>query len=101
MTLMDATAFEQWRKIAESGDFEASLAALEQSVALLEQGGLSLAEMTDCYELGLKLSKRCSDLLRAAELRVTLLDREFADETVPDSLIDDSGSNEEDEDEDA
>lgn len=96
MTHVDATEFKTWQIIAESGDFEASLSALEQSVALLEQGGLSLANMTDCYELGLKLSKRCSDLLREAELRVTLLDREFAEDAVLESLNDIDGSDEED-----
>jgi exodeoxyribonuclease VII small subunit len=70
--------FDDWRAIADAGDFEAVLAALEESVALLERGGLSLAAMTDCYEIGLRLSRRCTELIRAAELRVTILDEEYA-----------------------
>ena len=78
MSDSEATPFQTWREIAETGEFEAALAALEASVATLEKGGLSLATMTECYELGLKLSRRCSELIRAAELRITLLDQEYA-----------------------
>lgn len=75
--------FAEWSQLAEEGEFEPALAALEESVALLEDGGLSLATMTECYELGLRLSRRCSTLLREAELRISLLDQSFAeDDTV-------------------
>ncbi len=83
MTAPGSNDFEAWQAVAESGNFEASLDALEQSVALLEHGGLSLGDMTTCYELGLKLSRRCSDLLRDAELKITLLDREFSADHAP------------------
>jgi exonuclease VII small subunit len=36
--------------------------------------------MTACYELGLRLSRRCSTLLREAELRISLLDQSLADD---------------------
>lgn len=76
--------FAEWRELAATGEFEPALAALEASVTLLESGGLTLAAMTDCYELGLRLSRRCADLLRAAELRISVLDQEFAAEPVSD-----------------
>ena len=72
--------FNEWGELAESGEFESCLEALEASVALLERGGLSLATMTDCYELGLKLSRRCTTLLREAELRVSIIDQEYAEQ---------------------
>jgi exodeoxyribonuclease VII small subunit len=72
--------FAAWSQLAEDGEFEPALAALEESVALLEDGGLSLATMTACYELGLRLSRRCSTLLREAELRISLLDQSLADD---------------------
>ncbi len=78
MTEQVSIDFTEWRQLAESGEFEPVLAALEESVALLEQGGLTLAAMSECYELGLRLSRRCTTLLRDAELRITLLDQEYA-----------------------
>ena len=78
MTEQVSIDFTEWRQLSESGEFEPVLAALEESVALLEQGGLTLAAMSECYELGLRLSRRCTTLLRDAELRITLLDQEYA-----------------------
>lgn len=72
--------FAEWSRLADDGEFEPALEALEASVALLEDGGLSLATMTECYELGLRLSRRCSTLLRDAELRISLLDQSFAED---------------------
>jgi exodeoxyribonuclease VII small subunit len=80
VTVPESTNFASWRALSETGDFEAVLAALEESVALLERGGLPLATMTECYELGLKLSRRCTTLLREAELRIFTLDQEYADQ---------------------
>lgn len=75
MTAVDSSTIAEWNQLAESGDFEAAYAALEESVGLLESGGLSLSLMTECYEAGLRLSKRCADLLRSAELRVAVLEQ--------------------------
>lgn len=80
MNDVESVDFESWRQLAETGEFEPVLAALEESVALLERGGLTLATMTECYELGLKLSRRSTELLRAAELRISTLDHEYADQ---------------------
>lgn len=85
MTEPESSKFESWRILAETGEFEPVLAALEASVALLEQGGLPLATMTECYELGLKLSRRCTNLLRDAELRIFTLDQEYADQQLTSS----------------
>jgi exodeoxyribonuclease VII small subunit len=69
--------FKAWENLAESGSFEEAFAAMEEAVSLLEQGGMPLADMTECYELGLRLSKRCATLLREAELKITQLDESF------------------------
>jgi exodeoxyribonuclease VII small subunit len=71
----DETTIADWARLAEDGDFEPAYEALEEAVTLLEAGGLSLTLMTDCYEVGLRLSKRCNDLLRSAELRVSVLEQ--------------------------
>lgn len=75
-----AQQFDEWIKQAESGSFEAAYEALESAVSLLERGGMPLADMTTCYELGIRLSKRCATLLREAELKITQLDQSFQDE---------------------
>lgn len=63
------------RALAANGDFEAVKDGLERCVALLEQGGLTLSESVDYYELGLLLSARCQTLLREAELRISVLEQ--------------------------
>lgn len=56
-----------------SEGFEASYRQLEDVVAMLEQGGLSLEETLARFEEGMRLARRCLSLLDAAELRVTRL----------------------------
>ena len=75
-----AQQFDEWGKLAESGSFEAAYEALESAVGLLERGGMPLTDMTTCYELGIRLSKRCASLLRDAELKITQLDQSFQDD---------------------
>lgn len=53
-------------------DYEAALAALEQTVERLGQGQEDLAESVRAYERGLRLARRCSQLLRDAERRIEL-----------------------------
>ncbi len=75
------TLFKTWENLAESGSFEEAFSAMEEAVGLLEQGGMPLADMTECYELGLHLSRRCATLLREAELKITQLDEMFQSDT--------------------
>jgi exodeoxyribonuclease VII small subunit len=53
-------------------DYEAAIAALEQTVERLGQGQEDLAESVRAYERGLRLARRCSQLLRDAERRIEL-----------------------------
>lgn len=58
--------------------FESVYEQLERAVAQLETGGLSLEESIAVYETGMRLARRCKEMLDAAELRVTEIEREMA-----------------------
>jgi len=53
--------------------YEQALAELEGIVAKLESNQLALEEMIALFERGRQLSRRCLELLEAAELRVQVL----------------------------
>ena len=65
-------------KRKQPDDFESLYKRLEETVARLEEGGLTLEQSLDLYEEGTKLARRCQELLQEAELRVTKLQEEFA-----------------------
>lgn len=58
--------------------FEQLYARLEDAVARLEQGGLSLEQAIALYEDGMTLAKQCQDRLDEAELKITKLKESFA-----------------------
>ncbi len=53
--------------------FEKDMLTLESLVAQLEKGDLTLEEMLNVFEQGIKLSKQCAATLETAEKRVKLL----------------------------
>jgi exodeoxyribonuclease VII small subunit len=53
--------------------FEELYRQLEDKVALLEQGGLSLDDSLAAYEEAVDLAQRCQQMLDRAELRITKL----------------------------
>jgi exodeoxyribonuclease VII small subunit len=53
--------------------FEELYQQLEEKVALLEQGGLSLDDSLTAYEEAVALARKCQQLLENAELRITRL----------------------------
>jgi exodeoxyribonuclease VII small subunit len=55
------------------GDFEKSLARLEEVVKRLENTDLSLDEAMKLFEEGVKLSRECQKQLEEAEGRVEIL----------------------------
>jgi exodeoxyribonuclease VII small subunit len=61
---------------AKEPGFEESLERLEQIVALLERGEAPLEGTIELFEEGIRLSRRCHDLLAVAEERVQKLVRE-------------------------
>ncbi|MBL8299846.1 MAG: exodeoxyribonuclease VII small subunit [Rhodanobacteraceae bacterium] len=64
-------------------DFEKSLDELEQLVARMEHGDLSLDDSLASFERGVALYRNCQSALEQAELRVRLL----LDPTDPDSAV--------------
>jgi exodeoxyribonuclease VII small subunit len=66
------------RKAPGPKDFEAAYKRLEETVARLEEGGLTLEQSLALYKEGMKLAQRCQELLGQAELKVTKLQEEFA-----------------------
>ncbi len=60
-------------------NFEPQYKRLEEIVARLEQGDLTLEESLSLYEEGMKLARRCQEMLQSAELRITKLQESFAE----------------------
>lgn len=58
--------------------FEELYRQLEEKVALLEQGGLSLDDSLSAYEDAVGLAQRCQEMLDKAELRITRLKESLA-----------------------
>jgi exodeoxyribonuclease VII small subunit len=58
--------------------FEELYRQLEEKVALLEQGGLSLDDSLSAYEEAVSLAQKCQQLLDGAELRITRLKESIA-----------------------
>jgi exodeoxyribonuclease VII small subunit len=65
------------KKIADKNiedlTFESAFKELEETLAKLEDGDLSLEESLALFERGQRLSAYCSKLLEQAELKVTQL----------------------------
>ena len=81
---------------AEQDTFEGVYRRLEETVRQLDAGGQTLDEAIALYEGGMRLARRCQELLDGAELRIVTLQQMFAAGT---ELTDD-GDTEYDEDED-
>ena len=75
--------------VAQQESFETVYTRLEETVRQLEDGGLSLDESIALFEQGMRLAKRCKELLDGAELRVTVLAEELqADGMMTNEAID-------------
>ncbi len=59
--------------MSESMNFETSLHKLEEIVARLENGELSLNESIRLFEKGIQLSADCRKTLETAKQKITLL----------------------------
>lgn len=58
--------------------FEGVFRELEETVRLLDAGGRTLDESIALYEKGMRLARRCQELLDAAELRIVTLQQSFS-----------------------
>jgi exodeoxyribonuclease VII small subunit len=54
-------------------EFESALGELEQLVAKMEGGDLSLADSLQAFEQGIRLTRQCQQALASAEQRVQIL----------------------------
>ena len=78
--------------------FEDALTNLEQIVAKMEKGELSLQQMMQKFEEGMKLAKYCSNKLNETEKKIELLMKQNEDESEwqelegPESLSQDQNS---------
>jgi exodeoxyribonuclease VII small subunit len=66
------------KKQATERTFEAKLTRLEDIVRTLDEGASPLDEMLALYEEGMTLTKECSEVLSAAEQKVTELQKSTA-----------------------
>lgn len=62
---------DEWRRGLDGLPFEELYRRLEETVARLEQGELSLTDAERLYRQGMELSRRCQQLLSETELRIT------------------------------
>ena len=57
----------------EDMNFEDAMKALEQIANELENGELSLEQSVDKFEEGIKISKKCNEVLEKAEKKISIL----------------------------
>jgi len=57
----------------EKVNFEESMQNLENIVQELEKGELNLEDSIKKFEEGIKLSKKCNEILEEAEKKITIL----------------------------
>ena len=60
--------------------FEDAFSQLRETVEALEAGNRSLEEATGLFDRGRKLAKTCNEMLSAAELQVSRLQRSFGEQ---------------------
>ena len=60
--------------------FEDAFSQLRETVEALEAGNLSLEEATRLFDRGMQLAKTCNEMLSAAELQVSRLQRSFGEQ---------------------
>ena len=57
----------------EEKSFEENMEQLEKIVTELEKGDVNLDESVKKFEQGMKISKKCNDILENAEKKITIL----------------------------
>ena len=72
-------------KNSDAGEltFEQALTELDETVRALEAGDMSLSEATSLYEKGMKLARECSEMLAAAELKITQIQTSYGEQMRP------------------
>ena len=65
--------------------FEDALVKLEETVHALEEGNLSLEESIKLYEVGMELTRVCTDRLAKAKLKITEIQTSYSGEETSDT----------------
>jgi exodeoxyribonuclease VII small subunit len=68
------------QKVPDDMTFEQALGRLEAVVSAMESGDLPLSEATNLYEDGMKLARVCSEMLAAAELKITKIQTAYGEQ---------------------
>jgi exodeoxyribonuclease VII small subunit len=77
--IMDGNSHKSNANLADLS-FEQALNRLEETVSTLEAGGLTLAEATRLFEDGMKMARLCSEMLAAAELRISRIQTSYGEQ---------------------
>ncbi|MSQ40769.1 MAG: exodeoxyribonuclease VII small subunit [Dehalococcoidia bacterium] len=64
----------------EKLSFEEARGRLEETARSLEAGSLTLQDATRLYEEGVRLARRCNELLSQAELRISYLQTSYGEQ---------------------
>ena len=72
-------------KNIEALSFEDALLKLEETVHALEEGNLSLEESIKLYEVGMELTRVCTDRLAKAKLKITEIQTSYSGEETSDT----------------
>jgi exodeoxyribonuclease VII small subunit len=72
---------------SQTPNFETAMAELEELVAQIETGNLSLEDSLKQFEQGIKLSRICQQALTDAEQRVKILTESLNGDTEEDFLV--------------
>ena len=72
------------KNIAELS-FEDALLKREETVHALEEGNLSLEESIKLYEVGMELTRVCTDRLAKAKLKITEIQTSYSGEETSDT----------------
>ena len=72
------------KKKKKTGDFEATIAELENLVEEMEHGDISLEESLQKFERGIELTRNCQKALQDAEQKVKMLVEKKRNETLVD-----------------
>ena len=75
---------EKKKKNTGKIDFEAALQQIEELIANMEQGDISLEESLQLFERGMKLVQNCETVLGEAEQRVQILLEQDKKQTLED-----------------
>jgi exodeoxyribonuclease VII small subunit len=60
--------------------YEEAHSRLEETMRALEAGSLTLQDATRRYEEGVRLARRCNELLSQAELRISYLQTSYGEQ---------------------